>query len=137
MRKFQCLLFVLKRSYSCCYIICMTVPLKAEKLWFQDILFRFFTMKNKVRSIHYWTLYYTLFTKRVIKIWIIENSSPVPTTASSNQCFIVGKTAVKKWIVIKTPWKNNEWKLSCDDKQKREEIRKEIIVEEKRRKEKL
>ena len=27
MRKFQCLLFVLKRSYICCYIICMTVPL--------------------------------------------------------------------------------------------------------------
>ena len=28
MRYFQCLLFVLKRSYICYYIICMTVPLK-------------------------------------------------------------------------------------------------------------
>ena len=27
MRKFQCLLFVLKWSYICYYIICMTVPL--------------------------------------------------------------------------------------------------------------
>ena len=27
MRKFQCLLFVLKQSYICYYIICMTVPL--------------------------------------------------------------------------------------------------------------
>ena len=27
MRKFQCLLFVLKRSFICYYIICMTVPL--------------------------------------------------------------------------------------------------------------
>ena len=27
MRKCQCLLFALKRSYICCYIICMTVPL--------------------------------------------------------------------------------------------------------------
>ena len=27
MRKFHCLLFVLKRSYICDYIICMTVPL--------------------------------------------------------------------------------------------------------------
>ena len=27
MRKFQCLLFVLKRSYICYYMICMTVPL--------------------------------------------------------------------------------------------------------------
>ena len=28
MRKFQCLLFVLKRSYTCYYIICMIVPLR-------------------------------------------------------------------------------------------------------------
>ena len=28
MQKFQCLLFVLKRSYICYYIICMTVTLK-------------------------------------------------------------------------------------------------------------
>ena len=28
MRKFQCLLFVLKRSYICYYIICMTVHFK-------------------------------------------------------------------------------------------------------------
>ena len=27
MQKFQCLLFVLKRSYICYYVICMTVPL--------------------------------------------------------------------------------------------------------------
>ena len=27
MRKFHCLLFVLKRSYICYYIICMAVPL--------------------------------------------------------------------------------------------------------------
>ena len=27
MRKFQCLSFVLKRSYICYYVICMTVPL--------------------------------------------------------------------------------------------------------------
>ena len=28
MRKFQCLLFVLKRSYICYYIICTGVPLR-------------------------------------------------------------------------------------------------------------
>ena len=28
MRKRQCLLFVLKRSYICHYTICMTIPLK-------------------------------------------------------------------------------------------------------------
>ena len=32
MRKFQCLLFVLKRSYICYYVICMTVPLKVDKI---------------------------------------------------------------------------------------------------------
>ena len=32
MRKFECLLFVLKRSDICYYIICMTVPLKIV-LW--------------------------------------------------------------------------------------------------------
>ena len=31
MRKFTCLLFVLKRSYIFCYIICTTVPLKIKK----------------------------------------------------------------------------------------------------------
>ena len=31
MRKFQCLLFVLKRSYICYYIICMTVPLEEPR----------------------------------------------------------------------------------------------------------
>ena len=30
MRKFQCLLFVLKRSYICDYILCMTVPLSVN-----------------------------------------------------------------------------------------------------------
>ena len=35
MRKFECLLFVLKRSYICYYMICMTVPLirKFEMLY--------------------------------------------------------------------------------------------------------
>ena len=32
MRKFQCLLIVLKRSYICYYIIFMTVPLDGEKV---------------------------------------------------------------------------------------------------------
>ena len=32
MRKSQCLLFVLKRSYICYYIICMTVPLTSQTL---------------------------------------------------------------------------------------------------------
>ena len=32
------------------------------------------------------------------------------------------KNRCNKWDLIKTPWKNNEWKLSCDDKQKKEEI---------------
>ena len=31
MQKFQCLLFVLKRSYICYYVICMTVPLSPFK----------------------------------------------------------------------------------------------------------
>ena len=31
MRKFQGFLFVLKRSYICYYIICMTVPLNRKK----------------------------------------------------------------------------------------------------------
>ena len=31
MRKFQCLLFELKRSYTCCYIICMTVSWMKHK----------------------------------------------------------------------------------------------------------
>ena len=30
MEKFQCLLFVLKGSYICDYIICMTVPLNKQ-----------------------------------------------------------------------------------------------------------
>ena len=47
----------------------------------------------------------------------IERLLPVPTTASSNHWFIVGKTAVKKWVLIKTSCKNNEWKLNCVDKQ--------------------
>ena len=29
MQKFQCLLFVLKQSCTCCYLICMTVPLRS------------------------------------------------------------------------------------------------------------
>ena len=35
MRKFQCLLFVLKRSYICYYIICMTVPLIDVKRFYR------------------------------------------------------------------------------------------------------
>ena len=35
MRTFQCLIFVLKRSYICYYIICVTVPLIA-KMWFNE-----------------------------------------------------------------------------------------------------
>ena len=48
--------------------------------------------------------------------------SPTSTTASSNQWFIAGKAPVKKWVLIKTPCKNNEWKLKCDDMQKKQEI---------------
>ena len=32
---------------------------------------------------------------------------------------IAGKTTVIKWILIKAPCKNNEWKLNCNDKQKK------------------
>ena len=32
MRKFQCLLSVLKRSYICYYVICMTVPLRISSV---------------------------------------------------------------------------------------------------------
>ena len=58
-------------------------------------LVSFFTKKNEIRIIIE-TLKYTSFAKKVIKMWIIENSSPVTTTASSKQWFIAGKTAVKK-----------------------------------------
>ena len=34
MRKFQCLLFVLKQSYICYYVFCMTVPLKSKSPFF-------------------------------------------------------------------------------------------------------
>ena len=37
----------------------------------------------------------------------------------SNQWFIAEKTAIKKWDLMKTPCKSNEWKLNCDDKQKK------------------
>ena len=43
--------------------------------------------------------------------------SPASTAPSSNQWLIVGKTAVKKWILIKTLFKNNEWKLNCDEEE--------------------
>ena len=44
MEEFQCLLFVLKWSYLCCYIICMTVPLMilSDKLT-KLVLKKFFT----------------------------------------------------------------------------------------------
>ena len=39
MRKFQCLLFVLKRSYTGYYIICMTVPsTKKSPERFHDVI---------------------------------------------------------------------------------------------------
>ena len=38
MRKFQCLLFMLKQSYTCYYIICMAAPLKENNLWSTTIL---------------------------------------------------------------------------------------------------
>ena len=44
MRKFQCLLFVLKGSYLCYYIICMAVPLKLKKL---KIIFAVCLRRNK------------------------------------------------------------------------------------------
>ena len=36
MQKFQCLLFMLKRSYICYYIICMTVPLISKVMTSQS-----------------------------------------------------------------------------------------------------
>ena len=57
-----------------------------------EILFGFFTMKNKIRNNI--ELHYTLFKKRVIKF--IEYSSPVSSTFSSNQWFIAGKTSAKE-----------------------------------------
>ena len=45
MRKCQYLLFVLKRSYICYYIICMTVPLIKEKI--RDASKRFLNVPNK------------------------------------------------------------------------------------------
>ena len=41
MQKFQCLLFVLKQSYICHYIVCMTVPLKtSQKRYFFEMFLR-------------------------------------------------------------------------------------------------
>ena len=54
MRKFQCLLFVFKRSYICCYIICMTVPLR--KAVFRDIADIFYTLYYKEYEIIHWRL---------------------------------------------------------------------------------
>ena len=39
MRKFHCLLFVLKRSYICYYIIWMTVPLNFKKNVYVFVVF--------------------------------------------------------------------------------------------------
>ena len=44
------------------------------------------------------------------------DSSPDFTTAFSDQWFTAGKTAIKMWVLIKTPCKNSEWKLNCDNK---------------------
>ena len=41
MEKFKCLLFVLKQSYICYYIICMTVPLRQRYL---SLLFLLLTL---------------------------------------------------------------------------------------------
>ena len=38
MRKFQCLLFVLKRSYICHYVIYMTVPLSQTDFKTEDAI---------------------------------------------------------------------------------------------------
>ena len=48
MRKFQCLLFVLKRSYICYYIICMTVPLS-----FKCLLKSIMKMQNLHKTKHF------------------------------------------------------------------------------------
>ena len=38
MRKFHCLLFVLKRSYNCYYIICMTVPVMTGRMPYSPLM---------------------------------------------------------------------------------------------------
>ena len=46
--KFQCLLFVLKRSYICYYKICMTVPLNVAKYMMRwAIWYHLYNLKNE------------------------------------------------------------------------------------------
>ena len=40
MREFQCFLFVLMQSYTCFYVICMTVPLSITSLVYIRALFK-------------------------------------------------------------------------------------------------
>ena len=53
MRKFQCLLFVLKRSYICYYITCMTVPLKLFILTFGIGLTNLITFFSSLSSLNF------------------------------------------------------------------------------------
>ena len=73
MRKFQCLLFVLKRSYIY-FIICMTVPLKA--------LYKIKRQKNKLSL----NCEIKLLQKKKGKIYIFENDS-TDKGAVFNTCF--------------------------------------------------
>ena len=79
-----------------------------------SILFLFFAIKTKSETL----LNFESHINRKKSYNNIENSSPVSTTVSSSQWFIGGKTAVKKWVLMKT-FKNKEWKLNSDNKQKR------------------
>ena len=73
MRKFQCLLFVLKRSYICYYIICMTVKvLVGVSLVFSTI--------NKVNTDEA-----LILIKRLEKVQHIDNA-PRQQTDGSSQC---------------------------------------------------
>ena len=54
-----------------------------------------------------------------IDYWKLVSTKPVSQAASSNQWFIAEKTVVKNWALIKITCKNNDWKLNCDDKQKK------------------
>ena len=55
---------------------------KIKRYHFEISYFVVFIMKDKIRNINE-TLKYRLFAKRVITLWITENSSPISTTASS------------------------------------------------------
>ena len=62
MQKLNCLLFVLKQSYICCYIICMTVPL-IEK---ENITHKFSKadyQREKISSYHYTIMVFVLLVE--------------------------------------------------------------------------